>query len=145
MPAWVNDGFAEYAKRMPANFQLELKEIPLEKRTKTSNIPKIIERESEKLLENCKSGNLIIALDVTGQAWNTKKLSENMQTWHDENRSVDLLVGGPDGLSETCLKKSQIKLSLSALTLPHPIIRIIVAEQLYRGWSILQGHPYHRE
>ena len=96
------------------------------------------------MLAALKPGNLVVALDVKGQAWSTEQLATHLQTWHNESRDVDFLVGGPDGLSETCLQKAALKVSLSNLTLPHPLVRIVIAEQLYRAWSILQGHPYHR-
>ncbi|MDR3490448.1 MAG: 23S rRNA (pseudouridine(1915)-N(3))-methyltransferase RlmH [Gammaproteobacteria bacterium] len=144
MPAWVNEGFQEYAKRLPAGYTLKLIEIPAEKRTKQADIKRIIESEGEKILSTIKPGNLVISLDVFGQSWSTPQLSEGLQKWHDASLDVDLLVGGPDGLSASCLQKSQLKWSLSPLTLPHPLVRIVVAEQLYRAWSIIHKHPYHR-
>ncbi len=144
MPSWVDDGFNEYAKRFTSACSLELCEIPAEKRTKNSDIPRIIEREGEKLLAAIKPGNHVIALDVKGQAWSTEQLAGQLKLWQSDGRHVDLLIGGPDGLSTACLNRSHSKWSLSALTLPHPLVRIILAEQLYRAVSILQNHPYHR-
>jgi 23S rRNA (pseudouridine1915-N3)-methyltransferase len=144
MPDWVESGFAEYAKRLPPGYTLKLVEITPEKRGKQADIKRITEKEGEKILAALKPGNLVIALDVLGQSWTTGQLADAMDIWHSENRDVDLLVGGPDGLSEACLHKAEIKLSLSRLTLPHPLVRIVVAEQLYRAWSILAKHPYHR-
>lgn len=144
MPDWVNAGFQEYAKRFPSSCTLELVEIPAEKRVKNSDIAKIIDRESEKLLSAVKPSNRLVVLDVKGQSWSTEQLSSHLKSWHFEGRNVDLLIGGPDGLSQTCLKKAEIRWSLSPLTLPHPIVRIVIAEQLYRALMILQGHPYHR-
>lgn len=144
MPSWVESGFNEYAKRFTTPTSLELCEIPAEKRTKNSDTARIIERESEKLLLATKPGNHVIALDVKGQSWSTEQLAGNMKTWQSDGRHIDFLIGGPDGLSETCLQAAHVKWSLSALTLPHPLVRIILAEQLYRAFSILQNHPYHR-
>lgn len=144
MPDWVERGYQEYAKRLPSGYTLHLVEITPEKRTKQSDIKRLTEKEGEKILAMMKPGNLVIALDVLGLAWTTPQLSTSLQTWHSENRDVDLLVGGPDGLSPTCLQKAHLKWSLSPLTLPHPIVRVVVAEQLYRAWSILHNHPYHR-
>jgi len=144
MPDWVTEGYQDYAKRLPSGYALKLVEIAPEKRTKQADIPRITEREGEKILATIKPGNLVIALDVLGQPWSTPQLASALNTWHSENRDVDLLVGGPDGLSSACLQKSQLKWSLSALTLPHPIVRVVVAEQIYRAFSILQNHPYHR-
>jgi 23S rRNA (pseudouridine1915-N3)-methyltransferase len=144
MPNWVEAGYTDYAKRLPAGYTLKLIEIAPEKRTKQADLKRITEREGEKIIEILKPGNLVLALDVNGSAWSTQQLANNLQTWHSENRDVDLLVGGPEGLSHSCLQKSHMKWSLSALTLPHPLVRIVVAEQIYRAWSILQNHPYHR-
>jgi len=144
MPNWVETGYEEYSKRLPPGYTLKLLEISPEKRTKQADIKRITEKEGEKILAAIKPGNLVIALDVLGQSWSTEQLAKALRTWHSESRDVDLLVGGPDGLSPACLQKAQVKWSLSPLTLPHPLVRIILAEQLYRAWSILHNHPYHR-
>lgn len=144
MPSWVEQGYEEYAKRLPAGYTLKLLEISPEKRTKQADIKRITEKEGEKMLAALKPGNLVVALDVKGQAWSTEQLATHLQVWHNENRDVDFLVGGPEGLADACLQRASLKISLSNLTLPHPLVRIVVAEQLYRAWSILQGHPYHR-
>jgi 23S rRNA (pseudouridine1915-N3)-methyltransferase len=144
MPDWVEAGFAEYAKRLPQGYSLKLVEIAPEKRGKQADIKRITEKEGEKILATLKVGNLIVALDVLGQSWSTEQLAASMKTWHSENREVDLWVGGPDGLSLACQQKAHLKWSLSALTLPHPLVRVVLAEQLYRAWSILNNHPYHR-
>jgi 23S rRNA (pseudouridine1915-N3)-methyltransferase len=141
MPDWVNEGFNEYAKRTPF---LELVEIPAEKRTKNSDIQKIIQKESEKLFSAIKSSHRVIALDVKGRSLSTEQLATELKNWQHDGRNIDLLIGGPDGLSADILKKVEIRWSLSALTLPHPLVRILLAEQLYRAMSILQNHPYHR-
>ena len=88
--------------------------------------------------------HLIIALDVQGQSWSTEKLSQQLEHWLAGGRHLSLLVGGPDGLADQCMQRAEQRWSLSPLTLPHPLVRILVAEQLYRAWSILSGHPYHR-
>ena len=87
----------------------------------------------------------VVALEVTGQAWSTVKLAEQMEKWQENHADVCLLIGGPDGLSEACLARANQKWSLSSMTFPHMLVRILVAEQLYRGWSFSKGHPYHRE
>lgn len=144
MPAWVTDGFSDYVKRFTLGCSLELCEIPAEKRTKNADVPRIIEREGEKLIAAIKPNHYVIALDVKGQAFSTEQLAVEMKNWQTDGRHVDILIGGPDGLSKTCLLKAHSKWSLSQLTLPHPLVRIILAEQLYRAFSILQNHPYHR-
>lgn len=144
MPDWVTDGFHEYAKRFTTRGSLELCEIPAEKRTKSTDIARVIEREGEKLLSAIKPDHYVIALDVKGQSWSTEQLAVHMKKWQSEGKHIDLLIGGPDGLSKACLARAEIKWSLSPLTLPHPLVRILLAEQLYRAMSILQHHPYHR-
>jgi len=144
MPSWINEGFQEYAKRFPPGWSLELCEIAAEKRGKNADIPRIIEREGQNILSTIKSTHRVIALNVKGQAWDTPQLSKNLQNWSHEKYNIDFLIGGPDGLSDACLKKAEIHWSLSPLTLPHPLVRVILIEQLYRALSILQNHPYHR-
>lgn len=144
MPSWINEGFQEYAKRFPPGWSLELCEIPAEKRGKNADISRIVEQEGEKILTILKPNHRVIALNVKGQAWSTEQLAKNLQTWSQEKYNVDFLIGGPDGLSTACLKKAELHWSLSTLTLPHPLVRVLLVEQLYRGLSILQKHPYHR-
>ena len=145
MPSWIETGFREYAKRFTDRCLLELHEIPAEKRGKNADIPKIIQQEGEKILKIIKPDHRIIALDVKGQSWNTDELAAHLNHWQQEGRHIDLLIGGPDGLSTACLQKAELKWSLSPLTLPHPLVRIILVEQLYRAESILKNHPYHRK
>lgn len=145
MPAWVEAGYQEYAKRLPPECRLQLIEIPLEKRTKTMTSEQYKEREGKRILAAIPAQSYVIALEVKGKAWNTIELSKQMQAWMQKGQDVCLLVGGPDGLSEECRARAQAQWSLSNLTLPHPLVRIVVAEQLYRAWSVLQNHPYHRE
>jgi len=144
MPVWVEQGFADYAKRFPPSCHLELVEISASKRTKNSVDKQLIEQEGNKLLTAIKPGNHIIALEIKGQMWSTEQLAAHLKNWQAGRRNIDLLVGGPDGLSDSCLQKAETKWSLSPLTLPHPLVRILIAEQLYRAVSILQKHPYHR-
>ncbi|VVC76238.1 Ribosomal RNA large subunit methyltransferase H [Aquicella siphonis] len=143
-PAWIREGYEEYAKRLPATCQLELVEIPAEKRTPHADLRRITEREGEKMLNAVKPGHKIIALDIKGSLWTTEQLAEQLALWHQGGRHIDLLVGGPDGLSPACLIKAEQKWSLSPLTFPHFLVRLIVAEQIYRAYSILIQHPYHR-
>ena len=89
-------------------------------------------------------GDRVIALDVRGSAWSTEQLAEELSDWQMAGTNVSLLIGGPDGLSRDCLQRARQRWSLSALTLPHPLVRVVLAEQLYRAWTITAGHPYHR-
>ncbi len=142
MPAWVNEGFVEYQKRLPIDYQLQLIEIHSEKRTKNSVMERIQQREGEKLL--AAGASPLIALDRQGESLTTEKLAKNLEYWRDTQQNPSFLVGGPEGLSSQCLKSADKIWSLSAMTFPHPLVRIILAEQIYRAWSILIHHPYHR-
>lgn len=143
-PYWINEGFQEYAKRLSSIMSFDVIEIPVEKRSSQKNIQPLIEKEGEKILATIKPQHTIIALDVQGKMWSTEELALRLKSWQLENKNIDFIVGGPDGLSTECLKKAQIKWSLSPLTLPHLFVRILIAEQIYRAWTILQGHPYHK-
>lgn len=144
MPEWVEQGYAEYAKRLPRDFAVELVELPLAPRTKNSDIARAMEKEGEAMLAAIGKGDTIIALDVLGKPWSTGQLAEQLTAWRMSGTNYSLLIGGPDGLAPACLALANFKWSLSALTLPHPLVRIVLIEQLYRAWTILQHHPYHK-
>jgi len=144
MPSWVEQGFNEYAKRLPNDCRLELVELPLGPRGKNQSPAKAIEKEGQAMLAAMKPQNTCVALEVLGKPWSTEKLSDELSDWRMAGQDVDLLIGGPDGLSPECSNKAQSKWSLSPLTLPHPLVRIVLAEQLYRAWTILNNHPYHK-
>lgn len=144
MPAWVDQGYQEYAKRLPGDCKIELVELPLGPRGKSASISKAIEKEGKSMLAAINPKNHCVALEVLGKPWSTEKLSDNLSQWRMNGSDVDLLIGGPDGLSPECSKLAKQTWSLSPLTLPHPLVRILVAEQLYRAWTILNNHPYHK-
>lgn len=144
MPAWVSAGYQEYAKRLTQDCRLNLIEIEAGKRGKNADIKRILHDEGERMLGALPKNNHIIALEVCGKQWDTPALAQQLQQWQMEGHDISLLIGGPEGLAESCQTKAKQKWSLSALTLPHPLVRVIVAEQLYRAWSLLKGHPYHR-
>ncbi len=144
MPAWVTQGFQEYAKRLPRECSLQLHEIAPAKRGKTGSAEQWKKEEGERILSAIPSNHHVIALDVKGKSWSTEQLAQQLENWQADGRDVSLLVGGPDGLTEQCLQRADQKWSLSALTLPHPLVRIVMAEQLYRAWTVTQNHPYHR-
>lgn len=143
-PSWIQEGYEEYAKRLPASCALELVEIPAEKRTANADLKRITEREGEKMLAAIKPNHRVIALDVKGKLWSTEQLASQIEHWQQDGRNIDLLIGGPEGIAPACLQKAEDKWSLSPLTFPHIIVKLIVAEQIYRAWSITQNHPYHR-
>ncbi|MDY6984609.1 MAG: 23S rRNA (pseudouridine(1915)-N(3))-methyltransferase RlmH [Pseudomonadota bacterium] len=144
MPDWVEAGVAEYRKRLPRDFELGITEIPLGARGKGMDVGKAIAKEGEACLRAVGKGDYLVALDVRGKALDTEQLAAQLRQIRDGGRNLSLLVGGPDGLAPDCLAAADARWSLSPLTFPHPIVRVILAEQLYRGWSILANHPYHR-
>ena len=145
MPDWVEKGFQEYAKRLPTSCSLKLVGIPPGHRGKSADIQRAIKSESDKMLAAIPNNAKVIALDERGKSWSTVQLASQMTDWMQDGRDVALLVGGPDGLSKECKQRAEQMWSLSALTLPHPLVRVVLAEQVYRAWSVTQGHPYHRE
>ena len=145
MPAWGTTGYEEYARRFPRDLPLELIEIPAGKRGKNADIKRILEQEGEKMLAAVPKGARIITLEVEGGNWSSPQLAQRIEQWQMDGRDVCLLVGGPEGLAPACIAASEGKWSLSALTLPHPLVRVVLAESLYRAWSISTNHPYHRE
>ncbi|MBU2112517.1 MAG: 23S rRNA (pseudouridine(1915)-N(3))-methyltransferase RlmH [Gammaproteobacteria bacterium] len=145
MPAWVQSGYDEYSRRFPRDMPLELIEIAAGKRGKNADIKRILELEGEKMLAAVPKGSRIVTLEVTGANWSSPMLAGKLTEWQRDGRDVCLLVGGPEGLAPACIAASEAKWSLSALTLPHPLVRVVLAESLYRAWSICTNHPYHRE
>lgn len=145
MPDWVETGYNEYARRFPSDMPLQLVEIAAGKRGKNADIQRILHKEGEQTLAAVPKGNRIVTLEVTGKPWDTDQLAQQMQRWQMDGRDVSLLVGGPEGLAPQCIQASEQKWSLSPLTLPHPLVRIVLAESLYRAWSLNNNHPYHRE
>lgn len=144
MPRWVEQGYQEYAKRMPPDLPVELVEIALGTRGKNADVSRMMRREGEQMLAAVQPGERIVTLEVTGRAWSTETLAEQLEMWRLDARNVNLMVGGPEGLAEEVSARSDQRWSLSALTLPHPLVRILLAEQLYRAWTITNRHPYHK-
>jgi 23S rRNA (pseudouridine1915-N3)-methyltransferase len=144
MPGWVSDGYTEFAGRMPPECRLHLVEIAVARRSKGQDTGRCIEQEGERMLTAIPKGSRVWALDAAGREYSTGELAGEMKQWLQDGRDLALLVGGPDGLAGACLERAERRWSLSRLTLPHMMVRIVVAEQFYRAWSLLQGHPYHR-
>ena len=143
MPSWVETGFEEYRKRMPAELKIDLIEIPLSSKGKgSSNQSK--ETQGQAILKIVNKQDRVIALDVLGKSMSTETLATQLANWQMNGQDICLLIGGPDGLSTDCLERADMKWSLSDLTLPHPLVRILLMEQLYRAWTINKNHPYHR-
>ena len=144
MPRWVNEAWTEYARRMPPGLALSLREIALGKRGKNADTRRLTTIESKALYAAMPARARIIALDIKGQAWSTEKLAAGLEEWMGEGRDVGFMIGGPDGIAADILQKAHNRWSLGPLTLPHPMVRVVLAEQLYRAWTITQNHPYHR-
>ena len=148
MPGWVGEAFDDYAKRLPPACRLALREVPTAYRggasRKGAAPAASIRREGEGLLRAVPSGARIVVLDERGAAWSTTDLAKRLETWMADGRDTALLAGGPDGLAPECRDRADLSWSLSRLTFPHALVRVIVAEQLWRAWSLLHRHPYHR-
>lgn len=144
MPDWVESGVAEYARRLPREWRLELVELSLAKRGRKPTPERSRADEGRRLLAAVPSGGCLIALDEGGRQWSTRQLAERLADWLQGGRDLALAIGGPDGMDESVLARAECRWSLSKLTLPHPLVRIVLLEQLYRAWSLLNHHPYHR-
>ncbi|QET00954.1 MULTISPECIES: 23S rRNA (pseudouridine(1915)-N(3))-methyltransferase RlmH [Cupriavidus] len=146
MPAWIESGFAEYAKRMPPELRIELREIKPEARSSSNNAATVMQREAARI--EAALGALtrprIVALDERGKDLTTVKLAEQLTGWQREGGDVAFLIGGADGLDPALKARASTLIRLSSLTLPHGMVRVLLAEQLYRAWSVTQNHPYHR-
>lgn len=144
MPAWVYEGVAEYRKRLPKDFALEFVEIPAGQRTKNSDLKRVMKTEGQAILSALKPSERLITLDLGGTSWSTEQLAEQAEKWRHSGHDIALAIGGPDGLDAEVLAQASGSWCLSRLTLPHPLVRILVAEQLYRAWTLLNNHPYHK-
>jgi len=143
LPDWVTAGFAEYARRLPRTMPLQLVEVPATNR-RNQSLGQIRGEEAAKLLAQVAADDWVVALEVEGKTCSTEKLAEKLDGWRMQGRDVKFLVGGADGLAEDCLTRANEAISLSAFTFPHALVRVILAEQLYRAWTLLTSHPYHR-
>ena len=143
-PGWVDEGTEDYAKRLRGRCTLEVKTVPLARRTASTPIGRAIDDEGERMLAALPHAAHVVALLETGKPWSTKALAAKLEAWMQHGAPVAFLVGGPDGLSPACVARATERWSLSNLTLPHGLVRVVVAEALYRAWSLLENHPYHR-
>ena len=144
MPLWVDIASNDFIKRLPAEIKINSILLPLIKRGKNSDIPRIIRDESRKLLIAVPKDSLLVVLDVLGKSVTTMNFSSMLDTWMQQGQDISIVIGGPDGVSNELLSQARQKISLSTLTFPHPLVRVILLEQIYRAWSILNKHPYHR-
>ena len=144
LPDWVNSGFGEYQKRLRAPLSLELREIQVAPRRAGETPERAVIREGADMLAQLGKDDYVVALEITAKSMSTEQLSAWLAERMRDGRPLALLIGGPDGLSPQCRDRADFSWSLSPLTLPHALVRVVVAEQLYRAMSLLAGHPYHR-
>ena len=145
MPEWITHGFNEYTKRMPREATISLIEIKPEPRTTGKTVPQIMESEAQRIESALPKDVTRIVLDERGAHLTTKQMAQKMHDWMGGGRDVAFIIGGADGLHESVRSSAHQLLALSALTLPHAMVRVLLAEQLYRAYSLLHNHPYHRE
>lgn len=138
MPTWCRDVCEEYAKRLTRFLKYSFIEIPTDPHANK-------EEEGRKILQKIPPHHFVVALDEHGQPWSTKELSNKFSQWQQKSQDISFIIGGPNGLSKDCLTRADTHWSLSSLTFPHPLVRVILLEQFYRAMSILANHPYHRE
>ena len=145
MPAWVNQGVQTYTKRLPRHIELLFRELPAAPRVSRATAEKLKQKEGELLLKAVPDSANVIALDEHGSSWNSTQVAAQLEKWMANYPNTAFLIGGPDGLAESCKQRADALWSLSPLTLPHPLVRVVLAEQIYRAWTLVQGHPYHRD
>ncbi len=144
LPDWINSGFGEYQKRLRTPLVLELHEISVATRRAGENPQRAIQREGADMLAAVRPDDYVVALEISAKTMTTEQLSTWLAARMRDGRPLAMLIGGPDGLALQCRERADQSWSLSPLTLPHALVRVIVAEQLYRAMSLLAGHPYHR-
>jgi len=143
MPAWVTEGARDYARRLPREYGLDIVEIPLA--SPKRGAARALQEEGRRMLAALGERDRVIALAIEGQLSSTAELARRLGRWQQAGRDVAFLIGGPEGLAPECLERAEQRWSLSPLTFPHALVRVLLVEQLYRAWTVLAGHPYHRE
>ncbi|XOV85873.1 MAG: 23S rRNA (pseudouridine(1915)-N(3))-methyltransferase RlmH [Pseudomonadota bacterium] len=143
-PAWIEAGFGEYQKRLSGHWPLEVREIAVARRGKNPALDRLKQEEGDRMLAAVRPGAKLVALDRTGTGWSTETLAQRLDNWALSASHLQIMIGGPDGLAQQCTDQASEVWSLSALTFPHFLVRVIVAEQLYRAWTIQNNHPYHK-
>jgi 23S rRNA (pseudouridine1915-N3)-methyltransferase len=144
MPDWVVAGWNDYAKRLPRDFAIELAELKAEPRDRGKSVAQTLDAEAPRIAAACK-GAITVALDERGASWTTRNLADHIARWRDDAQDVAFVIGSADGLAASIKRDADAVVALSALTLPHGLVRVLLAEQLYRAVSLLSGHPYHRD
>ena len=144
-PSWVDDAFAVYTGRFPREWGFRLDVIPTVRRRKNDRPDRAVAAEAERILGAVERSELVVLLDERGRQFDSKGLAGKLAQWQSDGRDVCFVIGGPDGVTADCRSRADFTWSLSQLTLPHGLARVLVAEQLYRAYSLLTGHPYHRD
>lgn len=144
-PAWVDDAVGTYTDRFPREWRFRLDTIPTVRRSRNDKSGQAVDAEGEQLLGRLQSGERMVLLDERGRQLDSRELGRKLGDWQTDGRDLCFVVGGPDGVSGPCRERADFTWSLSALTLPHGLVRVLLAEQLYRAWSLQTGHPYHRD
>jgi 23S rRNA (pseudouridine1915-N3)-methyltransferase len=144
MPAWVTAGFDDYARRLPRQFPLDLVELKPEPRDRGRSVEQMLAAEAKRITA-ASGGCHVVALDERGERWTTARLAQALRDWRERGLDVAFVIGSADGLSTDFKHNAKVVMSLSALTLPHGLVRVLLVEQIYRAASLLRGHPYHRE
>jgi 23S rRNA (pseudouridine1915-N3)-methyltransferase len=145
MPAWVNQGVDDYLKRLPRHIELSFRELPAAQRGGKISPEKQKDKEGEQMLKALRAPAYTIALDERGKQLTSSGWAQQLETWLAEHSQVSFLIGGADGLAASCRERADEVWSLASLTLPHALVRVVLAEQIYRAWTLTQGHPYHRD
>jgi 23S rRNA (pseudouridine1915-N3)-methyltransferase len=143
-PAWADQAVADYLDRFPSDSAVTLREVRPEPRAGGAPVERLLAAEAQRLRAAVPGGHLMIALDERGKDWTSAQLAQSLGQWRDAAESVSFIIGGPDGLAADIKRDARVLLRLSSMTLPHALARVLLAEQLYRAWSLLAGHPYHR-
>ena len=144
LPAWVKDGFSDYQARLKQSVPLEVLDLSLGQRGKNADLKRALADEGQRMLRAIPKNSRVIALDSDGISLSSEQFAQQLSGWQQDGRDLCFLIGGPDGLDQSCLQAAHVKLSFGAITLPHALVRIVLAEQLFRAVCVLSNHPYHR-
>jgi 23S rRNA (pseudouridine1915-N3)-methyltransferase len=145
MPTWVETACADYLKRMPRELKISVSNIALAQRKGGGSVDQLKQQEASQIMQKMPRGSFSIALDERGKHWSSREWSRQLEYWMREHPRVNLIIGGPDGLTDECREACAQTVALGAMTMPHALVRVVLIEQIYRAWSLLNGHPYHRE
>lgn len=144
-PDWVDEAFRIYSERYPPQWKFRMDVVATSRRSRGADASRAVESEGESILGKLAEGEQAVLLDEKGRQLTSRMLAERLSAWQSDGRDLAFIIGGPDGVSHACRRRAEFTWSLSDLTLPHGLARVMFAEQMYRAWSLVSGHPYHRE